>query len=231
LKSLLKTAARSKNLRITSIMATIDAAQRRGFMLVLSSPSGAGKTTLSRRLLTQHHGLALSISVTTRPARPREMDGQDYRFIDEPDFNAMAARKELLEYATVFGHHYGTPADAVEDHLQAGRDVLFDIDWQGTRQLAQMRRDDLVSIFILPPSMAELERRLRQRGQDSDEVIAQRMSRAAEEISHWDEYDYVLVNEDLDKALANIVHIIEAERQRRERQVELPAYIQTLISS
>lgn len=200
----------------------------RGFMLVLSSPSGAGKTTLSRRLLAQHSGLALSISVTTRPPRPREIDGQDYRFIDDAAFAHMLAKGELLEHATVFGHQYGTPKAAVEAQLTQGKDVLFDIDWQGTRQLVQQRRADVVSIFILPPSLGELERRLRQRGQDSPEVIAQRMSRAASEMSHWPEYDYVLINDDMDLALSNIVHIVQAERLRRERQSELAQFISQL---
>lgn len=203
-------------------------ARRRGFMLVLSSPSGAGKTTLSRRLLTQHSGLALSISVTTRPPRPREIDGQDYRFIDEATFEQMASGGQLLEHARVFDYYYGTPAQSVDAQLAEGRDVLFDIDWQGTRQIKQMRREDLVSIFILPPSMQELERRLRQRAQDSDEVIAGRMRRAAEEISHWDEYDYVLVNDDIDRALSRIMHIVEAERMRRERQTGLAGFIDQL---
>lgn len=205
-------------------------AKRRGFMLVLSSPSGAGKTTLSRRLLTQHAGLTLSISVTTRPMRPREIDGQDYFFISPDHFHKMARKGELLEHAEVFGHHYGTPASTVEAQLAAGQDVLFDIDWQGTRQLAAQRREDLVSIFILPPSMEELKRRLIQRGQDDEAVIAARMAQAAEEISHWEEYDYVLVNHDLDLALSKIVHIIEAERQRRERQTGLDTFISELCS-
>lgn len=203
-------------------------APRRGFMLVLSSPSGAGKTTLSRRILSSHLGVALSISVTTRPPRPREIDGQDYYFIDETRFEQMSEAGELLESARVFDYYYATPAEAVEQQLAQGKDVLFDIDWQGTRQLASMRRADLVSVFILPPSLDELERRLRQRGQDSDEVIACRMSRAAQEISHWNEYDYVLVNEDLDKALARIIHIVEAERLRRDRQTQLPNFIDQL---
>lgn len=207
-----------------------DASQhaRRGFMLVLSSPSGAGKTTLSRRLLSQHSGLSLSISVTTRPRRPGEIDRQDYFFIDQPRFEAMAQHGELLEYATVFGHGYGTPAAPVEAALQDGVDVLFDIDWQGTRQLAQKRRDDLVSVFILPPSMTELERRLRQRGQDGEDVIRHRMEKAVAEISHWDEYDYVVINHNLDLALSKIVHILEAERLRRSRQPGLAGFISQL---
>lgn len=201
---------------------------RRGFMFILSSPSGAGKTTLSRRLLGSHSGLTMSISVTTRPPRPREIEGQDYYFVNEEKFNAMASGGELLEYANVFEHYYGTPSASVEDALNNGTDVLFDIDWQGTRQLAEKRRDDLVSVFILPPSMTELEDRLRKRGQDEDDVIAYRMKKAASEISHWQEYDYVVVNNDLDLALSKIVHILEAERVKRIRQTSLPAFIDTL---
>ena len=201
---------------------------RRGFMLVLSSPSGAGKTTLSRRLLTSHDGLSLSISVTTRPKRPNEIDKQDYFFLDEVTFETMAQDGKLLEHATVFGHRYGTPAEPVEQALQRGVDVLFDIDWQGTRQLADKRREDLVSVFILPPSMDELERRLRQRGQDSEEVIRFRMEKAVTEIAHWQEYDYVVINEDLDLALSKIIHIIEAERLKRTRQTQLSEKVSTL---
>jgi guanylate kinase len=201
---------------------------RRGFMFVLSSPSGAGKTTLSRRLLASHAGLTLSISVTTRPKRPGEIDRQDYYFIDRETFGGMVVQGELLEHATVFEHQYGTPAHLVEQALAQGIDVLFDIDWQGTRQLAQHHRADLVSIFILPPSMAELERRLIQRGQDSEEVVAYRMKKAKSEISHWQEYDYVVVNHDLDLALAKIMHILEAERLRRTRQTNLPLFVDAL---
>jgi guanylate kinase len=204
-------------------------ASRRGFMLVLSSPSGAGKTTLSRRLLTQHSGLSLSISATTRPPRPREIDGQDYYFVDEARFHQMRDGGEMLEHAHVFGHYYGTPSAPVDAALEAGQDVLFDIDWQGTRQVAAQRREDLVSIFILPPSLKELERRLRQRAEDSEETIARRMSRAAEEISHWDEYDYVIINQDLDLALAKIAQIIEAERLRRVRQTSLAQQVQEIM--
>jgi guanylate kinase len=209
-------------------IASIDAEPRRGFMFVLSSPSGAGKTTLSRRLLARHSGLSMSISVTTRPPRPREIEGQDYYFVDEPRFRAMAEGGDLLEHARVFDHYYGTPAEMVEESLQKGIDVLFDIDWQGTRQLAEKRRDDLVSVFILPPSMDELERRLRQRGQDSDEVVSSRMAKAAAEISHWEEYDYVVINRDIDMALEKIIHILEAERAKRIRQTNLAQFIAQL---
>jgi len=200
-------------------------------MFVLSSPSGAGKTTLSRRLLAQHPGLALSISVTTRPKRPGEIDSKDYYFIDRPAFDGMVAKKDLLEHAEVFEHCYGTPRGPVMESLERGVDVLFDIDWQGTRQLAASCREDLVSVFILPPSMSELERRLRTRAQDSDEVVAKRMGKAEAEISHWQEYDYVVVNNDLDITLARIVHILEAERARRSRQTQLPSFIDTLCRS
>lgn len=201
---------------------------RRGFMFVLSSPSGAGKTTLSRRLLGSHSGLTMSISVTTRPKRPGEIDKQDYYFIDNTMFERMVEANQLLEHATVFDNQYGTPAAMVENALNQGTDVLFDIDWQGTRQLAEKRRDDLVSVFILPPSLEELERRLRQRAQDSDEVVRKRMAKAAAEISHWEEYDYVVINNDLDRALSKIVHILEAERSKRIRQTNLPSFIDQL---
>ncbi len=201
---------------------------RRGFMFVLSSPSGAGKTTLSRRLLGSHGGLTMSVSVTTRPMRPGEIDKQDYYFIDKPAFDDMAAQGKLLEHADVFDHQYGTPAHLVEASLNDGIDVLFDIDWQGTRQLAQKRRDDLVSVFILPPSLDELERRLRARAQDSEAVVQKRMNKAAAEISHWQEYDYVVINNDLDQALSKIVHILEAERVKRIRQTNLPEFIEKL---
>lgn len=211
----------------------IDAVQlmpetRRGFMFVLSSPSGAGKTTLSRRLLGSHDGLTMSVSVTTRPKRPGEIDKQDYYFIDDHEFDHLVETHELLEHATVFDYQYGTPAARVEDSLNQGVDVLFDIDWQGTRQLAEKRRDDLVSVFILPPSLDELERRLRLRAQDTDEVVRKRMAKAAAEISHWQEYDYVVINNDLDRALGKIVHILEAERSKRIRQTNLPVFIEQL---
>src|SRR5271155_5534499 len=167
---------------------------RRGLMLVLSSPSGAGKTTLSRMLLRADRNVALSISVTTRPKRRGEVNGRDYHFIDRTRFNEMVKKGDLLEWAEVFGHHYGTPRRPVIEGLEAGRDVLFDIDWQGTQQLRERARDDLVSVFILPPSVSELERRLRRRAQDSKDIIGSRMAKAAGEMSHWPEYDYVIIN-------------------------------------
>lgn len=204
---------------------------RRGLMFVLSSPSGAGKTTLSRRLLERESGdVAMSVSVTTRPMRPGEVDGRDYHFIDAPTFNSMVARGELLEHALVFDHHYGTPKRHVMDALAAGRDVLFDIDWQGTRQLAQSCRADLVSVFILPPTLHELERRLRVRAQDSEAVVQKRMAKATQEISHWEEYDYVVVNNNLDAALDHIQKILHAERFKRIRQTDLSAFVTRLCS-
>lgn len=205
-------------------------AGRRGLMLVLSSPSGAGKTTLSRRLLASDEGIALSVSATTRAPRAGEVDGRDYHFVDDARFQAMVAAGEFLEWAQVFGHRYGTPRAPVEAALAAGGDVLFDIDWQGTQQLRQSHAaGDLVSIFLLPPSMAELAARLQRRAADSAQVIAQRMSRAAAEISHWAEYDYVLVNADLDACLAQIVTILASERLRRERQRSLAGFVRTLL--
>ena len=202
--------------------------KRRGLMLVLSSPSGAGKTTITRRLLDRDANLTISVSVTTRPRRPGEVDGRDYHFIDAARYDEMVAGGELLEHAHVFGHHYGTPRAAVENDLDAGRDVLFDIDWQGTQQLANSARQDLVSVFILPPSAGELERRLRARAQDSDEVIAGRMAKASDEMSHWAEYDYVVVNTDLDASVSMVQSILGAERVRRERQVGLFEFVERL---
>jgi len=202
--------------------------QRRGLMLVLSSPSGAGKTTLSRRLLESDPETSLSISVTTRKPRPEEVDGEDYIFVSEEEFARMVATDELLEYATVFGHSYGTPRKAVEISLEAGRDVLFDIDWQGTQQLQQKSAPDVVRIFILPPSMAALVERLHSRGQDSDEVVASRMQQAANEISHWAEYDYVLINRDIDECLSKIREILEVERMRTGRQPGLVEFVKKL---
>ncbi len=202
--------------------------QRRGLMLVLSSPSGAGKTSISRALLDAEDNLNLSISVTTRPKRPGETEGRDYYFVDPTEFNLMVNRQELLEYAKVFGHYYGTPRSAVEDALSAGRDVLFDIDWQGTQQLAEKARDDLVSVFILPPSTAELERRLHTRAQDSEEVIGQRMARAADEITHWSEYQFVVINQDFEDSVARVRAILKSERLRRTRQVGLANFVKRL---
>ncbi|WP_372398984.1 guanylate kinase [Azospirillum sp. HJ39] len=201
---------------------------RRGFMLVLSSPSGAGKTTIARGLLERDTGITMSVSVTTRAMRPGEVDGLDYHFIDQQRFDRMAESGDLLEHARVFGNCYGTPRMAVEDALGAGRDVLFAIDWQGAQQLAQNARDDLVSVFVLPPSVTELERRLRGRGQDSEEVIANRMAKASNEISHWPEYDYVIVNSDVDESIAAVASILHAERLRRRRQVGLPEFVRSI---
>jgi len=202
--------------------------KRRGLMLVLSSPSGAGKTTISRELLTRETNLSLSISVTTRPKRPSERDGHDYRFIDQAEFNRLVAAGALLEHATVFGHGYGTPRATVEQALDAGRDVLFDIDWQGTQQLKERARTDLVAVFVLPPSMKELERRLHSRAQDSDEVVRARMAKAADEMSHYAEYDYVLVNADMEESVAKVRAILRAERLRLERQVGLRDFVEGL---
>ena len=201
--------------------------RRRGLMLVLSSPSGAGKTTLSRMLLAAESNLVMSISATTRARRPNESDGRDYHFISTEEFEHRVHAGEFLEHATVFGHRYGTPRAPVMEALGEGRDVLFDIDWQGTQQLKQ-QRDDVVSVFLLPPSRAELERRLRMRAQDSDEVVSRRMAKADGEISHWAEYDYVLVNEDLEQTLGQLRTILSAERLRRSRQVDIQAFIGSL---
>lgn len=202
--------------------------KRRGLMFVLSSPSGAGKTTLSRRLLESEEGVAMSVSVTTRAPRPGEVDGRDYHFIDVPTYDAMVKNNELLEHAVVFDNKYGTPRKQVMEAIESGRDVLFDIDWQGTRQLAQTCREEMVSIFLLPPTLDELERRLRARAQDSEEVVQKRMARAVDEISHWEEYDYVVVNEDLDKAMAHIRRILHSERFKRWRQLDIAGFVENL---
>jgi guanylate kinase len=202
---------------------------RRGLMLVLSSPSGAGKTTLSRRLLESDGNIRMSVSATTRPMRPGEVHGKDYHFIAPQEFEAWVAAGKFLEHASVFGNRYGTPSHLVTDALAAGRDVLFDIDWQGTQQLKEKMRDDLVSIFILPPSHDELERRLRARAQDSDGVVAARMAKAADEISHWPEYDYVIVNSQLGKAMAEVQAILNAERLRRTRQTGISEFVGRLV--
>jgi guanylate kinase len=201
---------------------------RRGLMFVLSSPSGAGKTTLSRLLLKSDRKVELSISVTTRPKRPGEIDGRDYHFIDRTRFDAMVKKGELLEWAEVFGHRYGTRQAPVIKALRAGRDVLFDIDWQGTQQLHEKARDDLVSVFILPPTVKELERRLKRRAQDSKPVIGARMAKASGEMSHWPEYDYVIVNRDKGEAFAEVEAILAAERRKRERQIGLSAFVRAL---
>lgn len=204
-------------------------APRRGLMLVLSSPSGAGKTTLSRKLLAGDDGITLSVSATTRPPRAGEVDGVDYSFVTPEQFAQMVDAGELLEWATVFGNRYGTPRAPVEAALTAGRDVLFDIDWQGTQQLREASAADVVSVFILPPGLEELERRLHTRAADSAEVIAGRMARARDEIGHWAEYDYVLVNEDVDTCLAHIRAILHAERLVRERQVGLHGFVRKML--
>ncbi len=201
---------------------------RRGLMLVLSSPSGAGKTSISRAVLERDNRISLSISATTRPRRPGEVDGEDYIFVDNPTFDLMVNRKELLEHAKVFDHYYGTPRAPVEQSLAGGRDVLFDIDWQGTQQLAEKARGDLVSIFILPPSTAELDRRLHSRAQDSEAVITERMARAADEMTHWSEYDYVVVNVDFEQSVRQVQAILNAERLKRPRLVGLSDFVTRL---
>jgi len=201
---------------------------RRGLMLVLSSPSGAGKTTISRKLLEWDDDLSISISVTTRPRRPGEVNGRDYIFVDATDFQLRVNRGELLEQAKVFGHYYGTPRAPVEAALADGKDVLFDIDWQGTQQLEANAPRDLVSVFILPPSTRELERRLRARAQDPEDVVAARMAKAADEISHYPEYQYIVLNENVERSVASVRAILEAERLKRERQIGLPDFVKAL---
>jgi len=203
--------------------------QRRGLMLVLSSPSGAGKTTLSRRVLESDSHIAMSVSATTRPPRQGEVEGKDYFFVSPSMFTGMVEGGAFLEHALVFGNHYGTPKEPVMLALAKGRDVLFDIDWQGTQQLRQQAGDDLVSIFVLPPSHAELERRLRARAQDEEHVVQQRMARANNEISHWAEYDYVVINDDLDATLKKIQTILAAERMKRGRLTGIPAFVGKLM--
>lgn len=205
-----------------------DGVERRGLMFVLSSPSGAGKTTLSRLLIERMPGLKMSVSATTREKRPGEVDGRDYLFVDKPRFEAMVEGDELLEWATVFDNRYGTPRAPVEAALSAGQDVLFDIDWQGTQQLREKARADVVSVFILPPSAADLEKRLHSRAQDSDEVIRNRMSRASHEMSHWAEYDYIVINHDVDEAFAEVQSILKAERLKRERRTGLVGFVRGL---
>lgn len=197
-------------------------------MLVLSSPSGAGKTTISRSLLESDDDISLSVSATTRPIRPGERDGVDYDFVTPETFAEMVEAGAFLEHAEVFGHRYGTPRAAVEETLQAGSDVLFDIDWQGTQQIHEKAREDLVRVFILPPSTEELEQRLHSRAQDSDEVVRQRMAKASDEMSHWAEYDYIVVNDDIERSTAVVKAILLAERQRRERQIGLRDFVETL---
>jgi guanylate kinase len=208
-----------------------DDIQRRGLMLVLSSPSGAGKTTLSRQLLDNDPHIKLSVSCTTRPKRPGERDGVDYSFVDTPTFSGMIERGEFLEHARVFSNYYGTPKAPVEKALTDGRDVLFDIDWQGTQQLKDPSKKvvgDLVTVFILPPSTRDLEKRLLTRAQDSKEVVAQRMAKAADEMSHYAEYDYVIVNRDIATSLTSLKSILTSERLKRERQIGLSGFVKGL---
>lgn len=203
---------------------------RRGLMLVLSSPSGAGKTTLTRRLLAEDNDVVMSVSATTRDPRPGEEDGKDYYFVSHDRFEEMVENDKLLEYATVFGNRYGTPREPVEQALMWGKDVIFDIDWQGTQQLmSSSKAIDLVRIFILPPSIAALETRLRNRGQDSDETVARRMDKAESEISHWAEYDYVLVNDDLEQTYEDLKAIVRSERYRRERRPGMSEFVRGLM--
>lgn len=201
---------------------------RRGLMLVLSSPSGAGKTTVCREIVSRDHNIAASVSVTTRPQRQGETHGVDYFFVQDDQFKDMVNQGELLEHATVFGYGYGTPKRLVFENLAKGQDVIFDIDWQGTQQLAQLARVDLVSVFILPPTFQELERRLRGRALDAEDVVARRMLEAANEMSHWAEYDYVIINRDLEESIAQVQSILTAERLRRTRQLGLVDFVNDL---
>lgn len=203
--------------------------ERRGFMFVLSSPSGAGKTTLSRLLMQNDNNLVMSISSTTRQPRENEVHEKDYYFIPEAEFEEKIDKKFFYEYAEVFGNYYGTPRKKVEDAISSGKDVLFDIDWQGTRRLTSKARDDIVSVFILPPSMEELRRRLVTRGKDAPDVIDRRMARASDEISHWNEYDYVIINDNIDSSLLNILYILKSERLKRTRQHSLNEFVNTLL--
>ena len=202
--------------------------RRRGFLLVLSSPSGAGKTTITRRLVADDPGLVLSVSVTTRSPRQGEVEGRDYCFIDRGRFDAMIAHGDLLEHATVFGHRYGTPRQPIEEALAAGRDIVGDVDWQGTQQLARSVPHDLVSVFVLPPSIAALEGRLRARAQDSAAVVATRMAKSVEEMSHWPEYEYVVINSDANASVSQVRAIVAAERLRRTRQLGLAGFVSGL---
>lgn len=204
--------------------------KRRGLMYVLSSPSGAGKTTITRALLSQNKDMVMSVSATTRPQRPGEEHGKHYYFVDVAQFNAMKDNGELLEWAKVFGNYYGTPKQPVEDALASGKDVVFDIDWQGTQQLREMARKDLVTLFILPPSWDELEKRLRARGQDKDEDIKFRMSKAADEMTHYSEYDYVIINKNVETAIARAQKILDSERLRTNRLEGLSDFVRKVIA-
>ena len=215
---------------MTSAKSTLSSAAigRRGLMLVMSSPSGAGKTTISRALLERDTGISMSVSATTRPPRPGEVDGRDYFFVSVARFQDMVAQSEFLEHAKVFDNYYGTPRGPVEAVLREGRDVLFDIDWQGTQQVRDTARADLVSVFVLPPSVEELERRLHTRAQDSAEVVAKRMAKAGDEMSHWPEYDYIIVNVEVEASITAVQSILAAERLKRERQVGMHDFVTRL---
>jgi guanylate kinase len=209
---------------------SFDGVERRGLMFVLSSPSGAGKTTLSRMLVAETPALQMSVSATTRPKRPGEVEGKDYYFVDQARFDTMIANGELLEFATVFDNRYGTPRAPVDAALSSGKDVLFDIDWQGTQQLRSRSPNDVVSVFILPPSVSALEQRLHTRAQDSDEVIRGRMKKAGDEMSHFDAYDYIVVNDNIGIAFEAVKSILRAEQLKRERQIGLSGFVQSLQS-
>ncbi len=201
---------------------------RRGFMFVLSSPSGAGKTTIAHKILNFEEEIELSISVTTRPKRPSEIEGEDYHFLPKHEFDKMVQNNELLEYALVYGHHYGTPKASIEKQLAQGTDILFDIDWQGTQQLKQVATADLVSVFLLPPTLKDLEERLYKRAADEEETIRMRMRKSSDELSHWAEYDYVIINTQLEETVHAVQSILHAERLKRRRQLGLANFVNAL---